>query len=157
MRTVDARLRIARRDTFRNAELSNKSLDLTNQGQMQNFYTQQRGQDQSGMQLGANIYNMGNSGNVAAGQGQTALGQQYQNAPISALQQYSNTLSPYSGLGGGQTTVANTGGGATGVLGGALAGAQIIRNLGFGRNASSDMAMTNGGGFANMPNYMIQN
>ena len=122
--------------TDQNAQLSNKSLDnnfyLGNQGQMQNFYTQQRGQDQSGMALGANIYNMGNSGNVAAGAGQASLGQQYQNAPMTALQAYGNTLSPFSGLGGGQTTTGTSGGGAQGMAGGALAGAQIGKNLGFG-------------------------
>jgi hypothetical protein len=145
--------------TDQNAALSNKSLDnnfyLGNQGQMQNFYSQQRGQDQSGMALGANLYNMGNSGNLAAGAGQTSLGQQYQNAPLSALQQYGNTLSPFSGLGGGQTTTATSGGGAQGMAGGALAGAQIAQNFGFGGGNSGGMAMTNGGGFTNTPNYLI--
>lgn len=146
--------------TDQNAQLSNKSLDnnfyLGNQGQMQNFYSQQRGQDQSGMALGANLFNMGNSGNLAAGAGQAALGQQYRDAPMSALQQYGNVLSPFSGLGGGQTTTATSGGGAMGMAGGALAGAQIGRNLGFGGGGgSSGMAMTNGGGFTNTPNYLI--
>ena len=126
--------------TDQNAQLSNKSLDnnffLGNQGQMQNFYTAQRGQDQSGMALGANLYNMGNSGNLGAGAGQTSLGQQYQNAPMTALQQYGNTLSPYSGLGGGQTTTGTSGGGVQGMAGGALAGAQIGQNLGFGSGSS---------------------
>jgi hypothetical protein len=101
-------------------------------GQDQNFYTQQRGQDQSGAQLGANIYNMGVSGNLGIGQGQYNLGQTYQNAPLSALQQYSNVISPYSGLNSTQATTASQGGGALGVMGGALAGAQIGQNLGFG-------------------------
>lgn len=144
--------------TDRNMDLSNKSLDnsfyLGNQGQMQNFYSQQRSQDQSGMALGANIYNMGNSGNLGAGAGQAALGQQYQNAPLSALQQYGNTLSPYSGLGGGQTTTGTYGGGAMGMAGGALAGAQIGRNLNFGfgsfgvpSNNDTTIPMQPGGGY----------
>lgn len=101
-------------------------------GQDQNFYTQQRGQDQNGAALGANIYNMGNAGNLGIGAGQYGLGQQYQNAPLSALQQYSNTISPYTGLNSSQTGVASQGGGPMGVMGGALAGAQIGKNLGFG-------------------------
>lgn len=141
-----------------NFNLGQNQQNLTNQSQMQNFYLGNRQLDQSGMQLGANLYNMGNSGNVAAGQGQAALGQQYQNAPLNALQQYSNTISPYSGLGGSQISTANSGGGAQGAIGGALAGAQIFSNLGFGSGSNTGgMAMTNGGGFSNMPNYMIQN
>ena len=115
----------------------NRSMDLTNQGQMQNFYTQQRGQDQSGMQLGANLYSMGNSGNLGIGAGQTAIGQQYQNAPINALQQYSNTISPYSGLGSSQVTTGSSNAGAQGVVGGALAGAQMFSNLNLGMGSNT--------------------
>lgn len=142
------------------ASLQNKSLDqnfyLGNQGQMQNFYTQQRGQDQSGMALGANLYNMGNTGNVAAGAGQAALGQQYLNAPISAVQQYGNTLSPFSGLGGGQTTTGSSGGGAQGIAGGALAGAQIANNLGFGSNGSMSQPYSYGSNANPYTNYISQ-
>lgn len=102
--------------------------------QDQNFYTQQRGLDQQGAQIGANIYNMGNAGNLGIGSGQFSLGQQYQNAPLTALQQYSNTISPYSGLNSTQASVGTQGGGAMGAMGGALAGAQISKNLGFGFN-----------------------
>lgn len=129
---------------------------LTNQGQQQNFYTANRGLDQSGMQLGANLYNMGNTGNVAAGTGQTTLGNQYQNAPITALQNYSNTISPYSGLNSTQSTTGNSGGGAMGVVGGALAGAQIGSNLGFGSNNATNQLVTTGD-YKNIPAYMIQN
>lgn len=132
---------------------------LTNQGQQQNFYTANRGLDQSGVQLGANLYNMGNTGNVAAGAGQTTLGNQYQNAPITALQNYSNTISPYSGLNSTQSTTENSGGGAMGTVGGALAGAQIGRNLGFGstKAASPTNQLVTTGDYANIPAYMIQN
>ena len=136
----------------------NKSLDnsfyLGNQGQMQNFYTAQRGQDQSGMALGANLYNMGNLGNLGIGTGQTALGEQYQNAPISALQQYSNTISPYSGLGGTQTTTGTSGGGAMGALGGALAGAQIGSNLNLGMGSTSQQDYGLQSGYSLSPNYV---
>ena len=116
--------------------LNNQAQSLTNQGQMQNFYTQNRQLDQSGMQLGANLYGVGNTGNLAADSGDTALGASYQNAPLTALQNYSNTISPYTGLGGTQSTTQSgtqsTGGGAIGTVGGALAGSQIYKNLGFG-------------------------
>ena len=62
--------------------------------------------------LGANIFNSGTQGAYGVGQGQYNLGLTNMNAPMSALQNYSNTISPYSGLGSSQTTSANQGGGA---------------------------------------------
>lgn len=103
----------------------------------QNFYSAQRGQDLQQYGLGANIFNSGTQGAYGVGQGQYNLGLTNMNAPMSALQNYSNTISPYSGLGSSQTTSANQGGGALGVMGGALAGAQIGSNLGFGGGGSS--------------------
>lgn len=149
--------------------------DFTNQrGQDYNFYSQQRGQDQSGMALGANLYNMGNAGNLGVGAGQYQLGQTYMNAPLSAGQNYANMINPYSTLNGfssvggsnTNTSATNTsgnpgttsGGGLQGALGGALQGWQMGTNLGLGGTGSTGgMAITNGGGFGNMPNYMIQN
>ena len=117
-------------------------------GQDQNFYTQQRGQDQSGMQLGANLYNMGNTGNLGAGAGQYQLGQAYMNAPLTAAQNYAGIVNPYSGLGGSSTSGSSsngtsttttsgnpgttTGGGLQGALGGAMAGWQMGSNFGLG-------------------------
>jgi len=129
--------------TDQNNALQNKSLDnnfaLTNQGQMQNFYTANRNLDQNGAQIGANLYNGGNTGNLAAGANQYTLGNQYQNAPLAALQNYNSTVSPYTGLGGSQANTGMTGGGAVGTVGGALAGAQVYKNLGFGSPASNVM------------------
>ena len=133
------------------------STNLANQSQMQNFYLGNRQLDQSGLQLGANLYGMGNTGNTGAATQQTNLGNTYQNAPLTATQNYANTVSPYTGLGGSQSTTAQNGGGAVGAVGGAIAGSQVANNLGFGSGSTGGMAMTNGGGFANMPNYMIQN
>ena len=116
-------------------------------GQDQNFYTQQRGQDQNGAQIGANIYSMGNAGNLGLGAGQYGLGQQYQNAPLGAVQNYSNTISPYSGLGSAQTDTRQQGGGFQGIAGGALAGAQIGRNLGFGGGYSNPTWGNSSGGW----------
>lgn len=115
-------------------------------GQDQNFYTQQRGQDQSGMQLGANLYGMGNTGNLGIGAGQYQLGQTYMNAPLTAAQNYAGIVNPYANLGsssitagGGTSTTTNsgnpgttTGGGLQGALGGALGGWQMGSNLGLG-------------------------
>jgi hypothetical protein len=119
-------------------------------GQDQNFYTQQRGQDQSGMQLGANLYGMGNTGNLGIGAGQYSLGQTYMNAPLTAAQNYAGIVNPYSGLNGSSTsgggsssnntsTVTNSGnpgttsgGGLQGALGGAIGGWQMGSNFGLG-------------------------
>lgn len=117
-------------------------------GQDQNFYTQQRGQDQSGMQLGANLYSMGNTGNLGVGAGQYQLGQTYMNAPLTAAQNYASIVNPYSNLGGSSvsgggssstSTVTDSGspgqqvgGGLQGTLGGAISGYQMGRNLGLG-------------------------
>lgn len=113
----------------------------------QNFYTAQRGQDQAGVQLGANLYGMGNTGNLGIGAGQYQLGQTYQNAPINALNTYSQFINPYANMGGSSTTAGGStstttnsgnpgttsGGGLYGALGGALQGYQLGTNLGIGK------------------------
>ena len=130
------------------ASLQNKSLDnsynlglgnlsLTNQGQMQNFYTNQRGQDLAGVTAGANMYGMGNQGNLGIGAGQYGLGKTSMNAPMDALGTYNSQITPFTGFGQSNTTTGTSGGGAQGVLGGALAGAQIGSNLGFGNTATN--------------------
>lgn len=86
-----------------------------------NFYTQQRGQDLSQAQLGSQLYGAGVNGNLGLGSSMYNTGQTAQNAPLSAIQQYSNTISPYTGLNSSQTNVAN-GSRAAGALGGAIAG-----------------------------------
>jgi len=103
----------------------------------QNFYSNQRGQDLQQYGLGANLYNQGNLGNLGIGSGQYNLGQQYQNAPMTALQQYSQAISPYSNLNSTATNTASQGGGTLGAMGGALAGAQIGNNLNLGFGSSS--------------------
>ena len=132
---------------------------LTNQGQMQNFYTNNRQLDQSGQVIGANLYNQGNLGLIGQGQGVYGIGNTQQQAPWTVLNNTSGNVSPYTGYGATNTQTGTSGGGAMGALGGALGGAQIGKNLGLGGSSSNSngMAMTNGGGFANMPNYMIQN
>jgi hypothetical protein len=106
--------------------------------QNQNFYTQQRGQDLQQLGLGASLYGQGITGQVGVGQGQYTTGQTGYQAPLTSLQQYSNLLSPFSGLGGTQVTTGNTsGGGLNSAIGGALAGGQIGKNLGLGSGTSS--------------------
>lgn len=137
-----------------NYNLGLGQLDLSNQGQNQNFYTSQRGQDLQQYQLGANLYGNGVNGQIGVGQGQYNVGQQYQNAPINAINQYGQAISPYTGYGQTQTTSGQAGGGMNGVVGGGLAGAQIANNLYRGNQGS--MPMINGGGFSNFPAYMYQ-
>ena len=107
------------------------NLGLGNQQQLFNFYTQNRGLDQSGAALGANLYNQGNLGLVGQGQGVYGLGTTQQQAPWLPYQNASNMFSQYSGLGGSQTQTAN-GSALGGAIGGGLAGAQIGNNLGLG-------------------------
>ncbi len=109
---------------------------------MQNFYTQQPWQDLQGVTAGANLYNSGNQGNLGIGQGQYNLGQTSMNAPANAISQYNSMISPYTGFGQSTTQTGSSGGGLQGIAGGALAGAQIGNNLGFGNNQQSNWDWT---------------
>ena len=131
-------------------------------GQDQNFYTQQRGQDQDGVRLGADLYGMGNSGNLGIGSGQYSLGKAYQDAPMNALEKYQGVVAPYTNAGGGtnsssSSTTTNYGsstdpvGGKKGsnwqdIAGGAMAGYQTARNLGLGGSSGGSIG---GGGYTN--------
>jgi hypothetical protein len=88
------------------------SLQNQAMGQAQNFYTAQRGQDQTGMALGAN------------------LAQQGLQTPWAPIQNASSTYAPYTGF-GTSTTGGSTGGGWQGAIGGALGGAQLGKNMGW--------------------------
>lgn len=81
-------------------------------GQAQNFYTAQRGQDQTQLALGAN------------------LAQQGMQMPWSPIQNASSVYTPYTGF-GTTTQGGSTGGGWQGALGGALGGAQLGKNMGW--------------------------
>lgn len=119
-------------------------------GQDQNFYTQQRGQDQSGVQLGANLFGMGNSGNLGIGAGQYALGKTFQNAPMDAINQYANVINPYMNVNGGTNSSSSStttnykadgtpvgGNGFQEALGAGLGAYQTVRNMGLGGGANS--------------------
>lgn len=95
-----------------------------------NFYTAQRGQDLAQAALGANLYGQGNAGYVNQGAGLQNLGNYQQQASWMPLQNAANTYSQFSGLGGGLTNT-QQGSPLGGILGGALMGAQITKNLGW--------------------------
>lgn len=127
-------------------------------GQDQNFYTQQRGQDQAGVQLGANLYNMGNSGNLGVGAGQYALGQTEMNAPLNAANAYAGVVNPYMNVNGGtnsshSSTTTNykdngepVGGGWQNALGTGLGIYQGARNMGLGSGGGGTIG---GSGYSN--------
>lgn len=77
-----------------------------------------------------------------------------QNTPKNYYADFANTANTIGGNGSttNQTATAQ-GNPVVGAAGGAVLGQNLVKNLGFG---NSDMAMTNGGGFTNMPNYMIR-
>jgi hypothetical protein len=99
------------------------NLGLGYQNSLQNFYTAQRGQDMQGVQLGANLFQQGNTGMQQQGQGLYNLGLTQQQAPWSVVGNYTNTVSPFTGF--GNTTNATPGNAGAGALGGALVGAQL--------------------------------
>lgn len=100
---------------------------LANQryGMDQNFYTAQRGLDQSGMRLGADLFQMGNQGLAGQGQGLYNAGLGQYNAGLMPYQAYGNMLSPFTGY-GNSNTMTTPGGNLVGnAIGGGLAGAQF--------------------------------
>jgi hypothetical protein len=121
-------------DTARIGLANNYNLGLGNLNNQsiannQSFYTAQRGQDLTQYGLGANLFQSGVQGNLGIGAGQYGLGQTYQNAPLTSLQQYSNTISPYSGLNSTQAAAPAGTSPALAGVGGALAGYQTYQNL----------------------------
>lgn len=106
-----------------NFALGMGNLGLGYQNSLQNFYTAQRGQDMQGVQLGANLFQQGNTGMQQQGQGLYNLGLTQQQAPWSVVGNYTNTVSPFTGF--GNTTNSTPGNAGAGALGGALVGAQL--------------------------------
>jgi hypothetical protein len=94
----------------RSFQLGQGAQNLQGQGQAMNFYTQQRGQDQSGAALGAALYGQGVNG------------------PWNPVSNANSILAPYAGN-GTTTTSSNSGGGWQGGLGGAIAGAAAGRQF----------------------------
>jgi hypothetical protein len=112
-------------------------------GQNLNFYTQQRGLDQSGAQLGANLFSLGNQGLIGQGTGIAGIGNTQQQAPWLVNQNAGNIFSQFSGLGGTQTQTQN-GSPLGAAIGGGIAGAQVGGTI--GRN----LGLTNNNQYVNM-------
>lgn len=106
-----------------NYALGMGNLGLGYQNSLQNFYTNQRGQDLQATQLGANLFQQGNTGMQQQGQGLYNLGLTQQQAPWNVMGNYTNTVSPFTGF--GNTTNSVPGNAGAGALGGALVGAQL--------------------------------
>ena len=106
-----------------NYNLGVGNLGLGYQNSLQNFYTNQRGQDLQATQLGANLFQQGNTGMQQQGQGLYNLGLTQQQAPWSVVGNYTNTLSPFTGF--GNTSTSTPGNALAGGLGGAVVGAQL--------------------------------
>ncbi len=100
---------------------------LANQWQanQNNFYTANRGLDQQGLQIGANLFNQGQQGLANQGAGLANVGQQQQQAGWTPFQNYANLLSPFSGLGGSQVQTSPGTSQWGGLLCGLLSGAQL--------------------------------
>lgn len=120
-----------------------------------NFYTQQRQLDQNGAALGSNLTAAGTTGDLSQGQGITAVGTTQQNAPYTTIDNASNVLNQYTGLGGTAATTAN--GSTLGALtGGAVLGSTLINNLGLGSTPTdtSSIMPPAGSNDPNSPNYI---
>jgi hypothetical protein len=96
----------------------------------QNFYTNQRGQDLQQANLGASLASQGNQGLYNQGQNLYNTGQAQFQAPYNALNYYTNTLSPFSGLNQTQTSNSPSGSTLGNVVGGALTAAQLWKLFG---------------------------
>lgn len=112
-------LNLGMQNSLQNYNLGLGNLALGNQNSMQNFYSTQRGQDMQQMQLGANLFQMGNQGMLGQGQFLYNLGLTQQQAPWQVMGNYTNTLSPFTGYG------STSGNPFAGAIGGALTGAQL--------------------------------
>lgn len=115
-----------------NYNLGMGSLANSAQANQNNFYTQQRGLDQSGAQLGANLTTNANAGLVGQGQGVYNVGNTQQQAPWQVTNNAGNAFGQYSGLGGSNI---NTQQGSTlgAIAGGATLANSLIGNLGLGQ------------------------
>jgi hypothetical protein len=97
-------------DKTQNRSLDNQynlglgNLGLQGQGQQNNFYTANRGQDLQQYQLGASMYGQGNQGNLGIGQSQYGLGNQAQQNQYGALNQYGQNVNPYTGINSSSTS-----------------------------------------------------
>lgn len=124
--------------------------NLAQYGQNQAFYNANRGMDLQQTALGANLFQQGNQGWLSQGAGLQGIGNTQQQAPWNTVNNANAGLGQWSGY--GTTTSANQGGGAQGVLGGGLAGAQLGKLWGTSPNAAggtNSSGWGTGSGFGN--------
>lgn len=139
---------IARQQVSNNYNLGLGGLGVQANTANNNFYTQQRGLDQSGAALGSNLYNQGNAGYLSQGTGLTGIGNTQQQAPWQVTNNAGNAFSQFSGLGGGQINTQN-GSALGGALGGGLIGQQLVSNLGLGSQINPYTTPGSTGSYAN--------
>lgn len=113
--------------------------------QDQNFYSNQRAQDLQGQALGSSLYSQGIQGQLSQGSGLYNLGLTQQNAPWNVMNNATNVMTPWSGLGAStvttQTPYSNP---LANGLGAGLAGYQFAKNLGLGTGQTSQAPAYNG-------------
>lgn len=97
-----------------------------------------RNADLNSVRVGADLYNMGNAGYMGQGQGVYDIGNTQQQAGWQPINNASSTFSPYTGYGATSTSSQQQGGGASGMLGGALGGAQLAKGW-FGGGGTNSM------------------
>ena len=115
-----------------NYNLGLGSQALQNQGQNQQFFTNQRNTDLEQYRIGSQMANNGVEGQKSIGNSQYQMGNVYQQAPLESINRYSQTLQPYTGLNSSSTTTGNSGGGWTGAAGGATAANYVYNRMGGG-------------------------
>lgn len=93
--------------------LGQGQLALGNQGQMLNFWDTERDNDRSDAALGASLYGSGVQG------------------PWGPIQSATGAMQPFTGFGTTNTSTPSTGGGWQGLVGGALTGASVGRQMGW--------------------------
>ena len=111
-----------------NLGLGNLALGFQNSGNnyalgLGNLALGNRNTDLGAVQLGANLFNMGNQGYMGQGQGIYNLGLTSQQAPWQTIGGMNSATQPYTGY--GTTTNTNNGSSGAGFLGGAIAGNQL--------------------------------
>lgn len=114
---------------YGNAYNQDRGFDMQQRGQDQSFYTAQRGQDLQSMGMGANLFQQGQQGLQGQGQGVFGAGQMQTQAQQQPFTNFSNVLSPYSGMGGTQIQQQPGSSQWGSGLGGLLAGMQLGSNI----------------------------
>ena len=106
-----------------NLQLQKYGLDQSYNLGLGNLQLGNRNTDLAQVQLGANLFQQGNTGMLGQGQGVYNLGLTTQQAPWQAMGNFSGVSQPYTGF--GTTTGSTNGSSGAGFLGGAIGASQI--------------------------------